>query len=97
MARSKVVFGNTVLIDLTADTVTADKILSSYTAHDAKDDTITGTCEFDVNSQDATVKVAEILSGKTAYARGTKLTGTMPNNGAVSLSISTVDQEVSIA
>lgn len=97
MAYSKVVFGNTVLIDLTADTVTADKILSSYTAHDAKGDTITGTCEFDVNSQDATVKVAEILSGKTAYARGTKLTGTMPNNGAVSLSISTVDQEVSIA
>lgn len=97
MAHSKVVFGNTVLIDLTADTVTADKILSSYTAHDAKGDTITGTCEFDVNSQDATVKVAEILSGKTAYARGTKLTGTMPNNGAVSLSISTVDQEVSIA
>ena len=97
MAFSKVVFGNTVLIDLTADTVTADKILSSYTAHDAKGDTITGTCEFDVNSQDATVKVAEILSGKTAYARGTKLTGTMPNNGAVSLSISTVDQEVSIA
>lgn len=97
MAHSKVVFGNTVLIDLTADTVTADKILSSYTAHDAKGDTITGTCEFDVNSQDATVKVAEILSGKTAYARGTKLTGTMPNNGAVSLAISTVDQEVSIA
>lgn len=97
MTYSKVVFGNTVLIDLTADTVTADKILSSYTAHDAKGDTITGTCEFDVNSQDATVKVAEILSGKTAYARGTKLTGTMPNNGAVSLSISTVDQEVSIA
>lgn len=97
MAHSKVVFGNTVLIDLTADTVTADKILSSYTAHDAKGDTITGTCEFDVNSQDATVKVAEILSGKTAYARGTKLTGTMPNNGAVSLSISTIDQEVSIA
>ena len=97
MAHSKVVFGNTVLIDLTADTVTADKILSSYTAHDAKGDTITGTCEFDVHSQDATVKVAEILSEKTAYARGTKLTGTMPNNGAVSLSISTVDQEVSIA
>lgn len=97
MAHSKVVFGNTVLIDLTADTVTADKILSSYTAHDAKGDTITGTCEFDVNSQDATVKVAEILLGKTAYARGTKLTGTMPNNGAVSLAISAVDQEVSIA
>lgn len=29
------------------------------------------------------------MSGKTAHARGTKLTGTMPNNGAVSGTIST--------
>lgn len=97
MANSKVVFGNTVLIDLTADTVTADKILASYTAHNAAGDIITGTCDYDVNSQDANVKVAEILVGKTAYARGSKLTGTMPNNGAVSLTISTLDEEVSIA
>lgn len=94
--KNKVIFGNTVLIDLTADTVTADKILASYTAHDASGAIITGTCDFDVNSQDATVKVAEMLDGKTAYAKGTKLTGTMPNNGAVSLTISTLDQEVSI-
>lgn len=95
--KNKVIFGNTVLIDLTADTVTADKILASYTAHDASGAIITGTCDFDVNSQDATVKVAEMLDGKTAYAKGTKLTGAMPNNGAVSLTISTLDQEVSIA
>ena len=95
--KNKVVFGNTVLIDLTADTVTADKILASYTAHDASGAIITGTCDFDVNSQDATVKVAEILEGKTAYAKGGKLTGTMPNNGGVSLTISTLDDEISIA
>lgn len=95
--KNKVVFGNTVLIDLTADTVTADKILASYTAHDASGATVTGTCDFDVNSQDATVKVAEILDGKTAYAKGTKLTGTMPNNGAVTLTISTLDDEIAIA
>lgn len=97
MANNKVVFGSTVLIDLTADTVTADKILASYTAHNAAGDIITGTCDYDVNSQDATVKVAEILTGKTAYARGSKLTGTMPNNGAVSLTISNLDEEISIA
>lgn len=57
-AKNKVVYGSTVLIDLTADTVTADKILTSYTAHDASGTVITGTCDFDVNSQDATVKVA---------------------------------------
>lgn len=94
---NKVVYGNTVLIDLTADTVTADKILTSYTAHDAAGNTITGTCNFDVNSQDATVKVAEILNGKTAYARGAKLEGTMPNNGGVTLTISDVDESISIA
>lgn len=94
---NKIVYGNTVLIDLTADTVTEDKILASYTAHDASGNIITGTCDFDVNSQDATVKVAEMLIGKTAYARGTKLTGTMPNNGSVSLTISEVNEEVSVA
>ena len=97
MAVNKVIYGSTVLLDLTADTVTADKILTSYTAHDASGTIITGTCDYDVNSQDATVKVAEILSGKTAYARGTKLNGTMPNNGAVSLTISDVDDSISIA
>lgn len=94
---NKVVYGSTVLIDLTADTVTADKILASYTAHDKAGNVITGTCDFDVNSQDATVAVAEILSGKTAYARGAKLTGTMPNNGAVSLKITSKDEVVPIA
>ena len=94
---NKVVYGSTVLIDLTADTVTADKILVSYTAHDKAGNIITGTCDFDVNSQDATVAVAEILSGKTAYARGAKLTGTMPNNGAVSLKITSKDEVVPIA
>lgn len=95
--KNKIVYGSTVLIDLTADTVTAEKILASYTAHDAAGNIITGTCDFDVNSQDANVKVAEILDGKTAYARGSKLTGTMPNNGGVSLTISSLEDEVSIA
>jgi hypothetical protein len=96
-AKNKVVYGSTVLVDLTPDTVTADKILTSYTAHDASGNVITGTCDFDVNSQDATVKVAEILDGKTAYARGTKLSGTMPNNGSVTLTINKKTDEVSIA
>lgn len=94
---NKIVYGSTVLIDLTADTVTADKILAGFTAHDQSGAVITGTCDFDVDSGDATVQVAEILKGKTAYARGTKLTGTMPNNGAVSLTISSVNDSISIA
>lgn len=94
--KNKVIYNGTVLIDLTADTVTADKILTTYTAHDKTGNIITGTCDFDVNSKDATVGVAEILKGKTAYAAGRKLTGTMPNNGAVSLTIDTVAGVVKI-
>lgn len=67
MATNKVIYGSTVLIDLTADTVTADKILTKYTAHDASGAAITGTCTYDVDSKDATVAVAEMLTGKTAY------------------------------
>ena len=96
MATNKIIYGDTVLIDLTADTVTADKILTNYTAHDASGAVITGTCSFDVDSQNATVKVAEILDGKTAYARGAQLTGSMPNNGAVALTIDTIDGDVTV-
>lgn len=94
---NKVVYGGEVLIDLTGDTVTADKVLKGYTAHDKSGETITGTCNYDVDSEDATVAVAEMLVGKTAYARGSKITGTMPNNGAVKETISTKAQEVTIA
>lgn len=94
--KNKVIYNGTVLIDLTADTVTADKILAKYTAHDKAGNIITGTCDYDVNSKDATVGVAEILKGKTAYAAGKKLTGTMPNNGAVTLTIDTVDGVVKV-
>lgn len=84
MANSKVVFGGRVLIDLTADTIKADKMLKGYTAHGADGEPITGTCEFDADTQDATATDAEILNGKTAYNKGVKVTGKMPNNGAVS-------------
>lgn len=89
MAISKVVYGGDVLIDLTADTVKADKLLRGYTAHGADGDPITGTCTFDANTQDATASDAEILSGKTAYNKGVKITGKMTNNGAVNGTIAT--------
>lgn len=41
---------------------------------------------------DATAAADNILSGKTAYANGVKLTGTMPNNGAKIITPSTVNQ-----
>ena len=90
-AISKVVYDGRVLIDLTADTVVANKLLSGYTAHGADGNEITGSCTYDSNTQDATASDAEILSGKTAYVKGTKKTGTMPNRGAVTGTISNVD------
>lgn len=89
--NSKVVYGGEVLIDLTSDTVKADKLLRGYTAHGADGETVTGTCTFDANTQDATATEAEILAGKTAYNKGVKVTGKMTNNGAVSGTISTKD------
>ena len=43
MAVSKVVYGTTVLVDLTGNTVTADKLLSGYTAHDKAGNAVMGT------------------------------------------------------
>ena len=45
MAVNKVVYETTVLVDLTGDTVTADKLLKGATAHDASGESITGTLE----------------------------------------------------
>lgn len=97
MAINKVIYGGRTLMDLTADTVTAEDLLLGVTAHDKSGAQIVGSCSYDVDSGDATATVAEILLGKTAYARGAKLTGTMPNNGAISQQISEKGQEVTIA
>lgn len=87
--KNKVVYDGEVLIDLTADTVTPDKLAKGITAHDKSGATITGTSTKDSDTTDDTAAVAEILKGKTAHARGVQLVGTMPNNGAVTGTIST--------
>lgn len=90
MANSKIVLSTgEVLIDLTADTVEASKLLEGITAHGKDGEVVTGTCTWDANTQDATATAAEILKGKTAYNKAAKVTGTMPNNGAVAGTIAT--------
>lgn len=43
MANNKIIYGSNTLIDLTSDTVTADKLAEGYTAHDKAGNLITGT------------------------------------------------------
>lgn len=96
MANSKVIFGNTVLMDLTADTVTASDLAYGKTAHGADGEAIVGTSTKDSDTSDATASASEILDTKTAYVRGAKVTGSMPNRGAVTGVITTKAQEYSI-
>lgn len=95
--NSKVVLASgEVLMDLTADTVDAQHVLSGYTFHGKDGAPGTGACTFDSDTSEDTAAVGEILAGKTAHARGAKLTGTMPNNGAQNGEISTKDGTVTI-
>lgn len=93
---SKVIYNGNTLIDLTADTVTAATLASGITAHNKAGALITGTNTYDSDTSDDTAVAAEILTTKTAHARGTQITGTMPNNGAVSGIINTVSQEYTV-
>ena len=94
---NKLVVGNDVKFDLTGDTVAPNTLLTGATAHDKSGAQITGTCTYDSDTSDATVAVAEILKDKTAYARGAKIVGTMPNNGAKNYTISDLnDQTISL-
>ena len=93
--NSKVVLSDgTVLMDLTSDTVDAAHLLKNYTAHGKDGAPITGTCEYDSNTSSDTAAVGEILLGKTAHARGSQLTGTMPNNGAIAEVIDDKDDSI---
>lgn len=94
--KNKIIYGGNVLIDLTQDDVTAADVQSGKKFHLPSGATATGTNTYDADTKDATAVAAEILSGKTAYKNGTKLTGTMPNRGAVTGSISTVAGEYTI-
>ena len=64
MAVNKVVYGTTVLVDLTGDTVTEDTIKEGVTAHGANGEPITGT-----------MKTARIYSGNTEPDNGIGVDG----------------------
>lgn len=93
---NKVVINGVTKLDLTADTIAPADLASGVTAHDATGAEITGTSTKDSDTSADTATAGEILATKTAHARGAQLTGTMPNNGAVALVITTRDQVVTV-
>lgn len=94
---NKVIYGGNTLIDLTGDTVTQADVLTGVKFHLPSGASGTGTCAFDVDSSDCTAAVAEVLATKTFAKGGAVLTGTMPNRGGVTGTISTKAQEYTIA
>ena len=90
---SKVVLSDgRVLMDLTTDTITESDVLKGKKAHGANGAPIVGTCEFDVDSSEATANESEVLVGKTFAKNGSIRTGSMPNIGGVEGAISTKDE-----
>lgn len=93
---NKVIFGGDVIMDISSDTVAANKLLSGITAHDKTGAPITGECTYDSDTTDADATTDEILAGKYAYVNKAKLTGTMTNQGEKHYTLSARDTEVSI-
>lgn len=95
--KSKVVLiTGEVIMDLTKDDVTPDKLAKGIKAHDKTGAPIVGTSTKDADTSDATATAAEILNGKTAYKAGEKITGTMPNQGTKTLVITGKETPVAI-
>ena len=74
---------------------TAGKILSGYRAITSAG-VIVGSCNYDAYTGDANAAAAEILNTKTAYVSGTKITGNMPNRGAINTALAVLTQVYTI-
>lgn len=93
---NKVVYDGETLIDLTGDTVVESDVQYGKIFHKSDGTTATGASTLDSDTSDANAQAAEILSGKTAYVGGNKVTGSMTNVGAQTADISTKAQQVTI-
>lgn len=93
-AINKVIYGGQILIDLTSDTVVAEKLLAGYKAHGADGKIVTGTCDYDMNTQEANATAAEILSGKKAGVAGSMSGTEGANPQAKTVTPTTSQQEI---
>lgn len=93
---NKVIYGNQTLLDLTNDDVQASDVQSGKYFHLPTGERVVGTSTKDADTSDATATAAEILATKTAYKNGSKLTGTMPNRGAIAETIDDVADVITV-
>ena len=96
MAINKVIYGGNTLIDLTDTTALAAQVLSGYYFYGRDGVKTQGSCTYNADTSGATALAGDILYGETAYANGNLITGSMPNNGAVTGTISTKAQEYTV-
>lgn len=93
---NKVIYDGNTLIDISGTTATPSEVLSGETFFDKDGVQKSGSCTYDADTTDATASSSEILSGETAYVSGTKLTGSMTNNGSWSDTIDDVSDAITI-
>lgn len=96
MAKNKIIYGNEVLIDLTQDDVQASDVHSGKYFHLPNGERVAGTNTYDADTSDADATASEILNTKTAYVNGVKITGSMPNRGAIAETIDDKDDVITI-
>lgn len=85
MSVNKVIYGTTVLVDLTNDTVTSDVLLSGYKAHDKSGNQIIGTLEQEGNSKN--IQLYKGINGirSTSYT-ATNVSITVEKSGTYNIS-----------
>lgn len=94
MAVNKVVLGEDTLIDLTADTVSADKLSKGVTAHDMAGEPIVGTMEAGGGASADEATIITNAEGKLETAIGGKWVDGLVD-GPVIVDIGTTNNDVS--
>ena len=79
------------MLNLVVNFIVVIAIMVSVLAFDKDSQRYFAKTTYDIDTSDPTAAVAEILKDKTAYARGAKIVGTMPNNGAKNYTISNLN------
>ena len=92
--RNKVIYYGQTLMDISDTTATQSDVLTSKYFYTKAGEKVQGSCTYNADTSDATASAGEILTGETAYVNGNKITGTMPNVGSQTATITTKAQVV---